>query len=115
MFINIIGKYKFILGIWFHLNEIIGSIVLNILACELSQKLLVGPEPVDISQKSEEVRRLREKPAVHYGQVRDDAITSYCLQGDMENVYFVMNLFRVMYNAVLIVDIHSLMCKYVIS
>lgn len=109
-------KYKLILGIWFHLNGIIGSIVLNKLACELRQKLLMGPEPTDISQKSEEVRRLQEKPAVHYGQVRDDAITSYCLQGDIEIAYFVMNLFRVMYNAVLIVvDIHSFMCKCVIS
>lgn len=87
---------------------------LNKLACELSQKLLMGPEPTDISQNQKEVRRLQEKPAVHYGQVRDDAITTYCIQGDTENVCFVMHLFRVKHNSILIVvDIHSLLCKYV--
>lgn len=81
---------------------------INKLACALCQKLLMGPEPTILVKKSEEVRRLQEKPAVHYGQVRDDAITSYCLQGDTENVCFVMHLFRVMYNALLIVvDIQS--------
>lgn len=74
----------------------------------------MGPEPTDISQNQKEVRRPQEKPAVHYGQVRDDAITSYCLQGDTENDYFVMHLFRVKYNRVLIVvDTHSLMHRYV--
>lgn len=90
---------------------------LNKLACELSQKLLMGVEPTDISQNQKEVRRLQEKPAVHYDQVRDDAITTYCIQGDTENVYFVMHLFRVKHNSVLIVvDIHSLFCNmYMVS
>lgn len=87
---------------------------LNKLACELSQKLLTGPEPTDISQNQKEVRRLQEKPAVHYGQVRDDAITTYCLQGDTENIYFVMHLFSAKRNSVfIVVAIHSLMYTYV--
>lgn len=65
-----------------NLYGITGSIALNKLTCDLSQKLLMGPEPTDISQNQKGIRRLQEKPAVHYSQVRDDAITSNCFQGD---------------------------------
>lgn len=54
------------------------------LTYELSQKLIMDHGLKDISQKSEQAQKAAKETSDDYGQMRDDAVMSYCLQGDIK-------------------------------